>query len=489
MMSAVYPTLGPELQALVRVAYGMLLLLTLGTAVPHARRYFLGERWGGYSQSSPLVDALQNPYVGALLLVAWFAAAGALVAGRFVMAAAAVNLLLCHYFFVQLRWRSVLRGMGAPGFIMFWLGAAVFLLELTSRHAPAARPIALWTLQIDFAAIMISAGIYKLVAGYRHSHGMELGMANPEWGYWPSFWKTWRPDHPLFRMLDEMAWLTEVGGGVLMLIPQTRALGALAILVSFVFIATQIRLGFLCEMVIVCCLLFLGGGGIEAWIAGALPALHSQAAGAGATLPAFVQTGLIVCCVGYDAFLLPVRAAMFYNQLTHRPLPAAAQRIVDGYANVFGLILWRVFTADVVNFFVRIWELSPDGSRRLISEYRRTGPSRFSQVAEAIAITSVFTTLKYYPSNRDLFVERLLRYARTIPRAAASCVVFEWVGVAMRPAAFEFVPAAEFTVDVNAATVVETALGNEVAVRDIPSFSPVHEGRRPGSYAPLKPRT
>ena len=102
-----------------------------------------------------------------------------------------------------------------------------------------------------------------VLAGYRHSHGMELGMVNPEWGYWPSFWKTWRPDHPLFRTLDEMAWLTEVGGGALMLIPQTRALGALAILVSFVFIATQIRLGFLCEMVIVCCLLFLGGSGIE----------------------------------------------------------------------------------------------------------------------------------------------------------------------------------------------------------------------------------
>ena len=39
------------------------------------------------------------------------------------------------------------------------------------------------------------------------------------------------------------------------------------ILVSFVFIATQIRLGFLCEMVIVCCLIFAHPGSVvDAWL-------------------------------------------------------------------------------------------------------------------------------------------------------------------------------------------------------------------------------
>ena len=42
-----------------------------------------------------------------------------------------------------------------------------------------------------------------------------------------------------------------------MLVPPTRMLGGMFILVSFVFIATQIRLGFLCEMVMVCCLIFV----------------------------------------------------------------------------------------------------------------------------------------------------------------------------------------------------------------------------------------
>ena len=181
---------------------------------------------------------------------------------------------------------------------------------------------------------------------------------------------------------------------------------------------------------------------------------------------------------------------MFYNQLRHRSWPAPVQRALDLYANTFGLILWRVFTADVVNFFVRVWEQPVAGARRLVSDYRRTGPYRYSQVAECIALTSVFTTLKYYPSNHTLFESRLLRYARTIPRQATSSLVFEWVRVAARPDAFEYVPVAEFRVEPGTEMVVETELTDEFSVRGVPDVSPVHEGAHPGSYAPLKgPRT
>src|SRR5437870_2026017 len=83
------------------------------------RRYFQSERWGGYARSSAWVDAVQNPYVGPWLLAVWVASALCLVFGEFVVLAAGVNLLLCHYLFIRMRWRGVLRGMGAPGFIAF----------------------------------------------------------------------------------------------------------------------------------------------------------------------------------------------------------------------------------------------------------------------------------------------------------------------------------------------------------------------------------
>lgn len=477
-----YPNLSPEMQGVIRAAYGVLMLLTLVASLPHARRYFMSERWGGFAESGAIVDRIQSPGAIVLLLTAWIAAAIALVAGWWVIAAAAINLACCYYFFNRLRWRSASRGMGAPGFISLWLGAAVFLLELTGRYAPNARGVAMLTLQVDFALIMLSAGLYKLAAGYRHSNGMELGMVNPEWGYWPAFWKSWRPSHPLFRFFDEMAWGTEVLCGILMLIPATRMLGAAGMLLSFIFIATQIRLGFLSEMVMVCCLLFAGNDTLiaetaRAWWPGGSAAQTNA-------WPATAQRILAAGCWAYLLLLPIMRAGMFYNQLRHRTLPAWLQRGLDAYTNTFGLILWRVFTADVVNFFVRIWERSADGSRRLVTDFRRTGLSRFSQVAECIALTSVFTTLKYYPSNRALFEARLLRYARTIPRDAGSALVFEWVHIAPRADRFDYVPIAEFTVDRDVVAVTETILSQETTVRGVPAYSPVHEGARPGSYAP-----
>ncbi len=478
-----FPSISHELQALVRLLYGVLIGLTLLAALPHARRYFLSERWQGFAESGPIVNAILNPVVVPILLASWLLAAAGLTFGRAVLPSALVNLVFCYYFFNRLRWKSVSRGMGAPGFIALWLGAAVFLLELTARHAPGLRGLALLTLQVDFGAIMLSAGLYKLAAGYRQNHGMELGMVNPEWGYWPRFWAGWRPSHPLFRFFNEMAWGTEVICGLLMLFPSTRMLGGLLMLLSFVFIATQIRLGFLPEMVMVCCLLFVGDGSVaEVWLLSVLPA---AAAVASQPLPALAQSALTVLCWGYLALLPFVRAGMFYNQLKHRSLPALLQRALDLYANTFGLILWRVFTADIVNFFVRVWEAPANDARRLVSDYRTTGPWRYSQVAECIALTSVFTTLKYYPSNRELFVDRLLRYARTIPHAPGSGIVFEWVSVAAGPERFVFVPAAEFTVDPIAGTVIDRVLSDDVNVSAVSPVSPVHEGARPGSYAPL----
>ena len=482
-----FPTLSVETQALMRILYGALMLLMLVAALPHWRRYFVTERWGGYTQSSGFRDVVQHPASIAVWVGVWLIAIAGLIAGRAVLAAAAINLVSCYYFFNRLRWASVSRGGGAPGFIALWLAAATFLLELTTRHAPAVRGLSILALQVDFGAIMLSAGLYKLAAGYRQRHGMELGMVNPEWGYWPSFWKAWPPTHAVFGFFNELAWTTEVVCGGMMLLPPTRMLGAAGILLSFVFIATQIRLGFLAEMVMLCCVLFVPAGSMpDGWIGSLWQRLDAPVTTPGELLPQTAQTLLVTALWIYMALLPLVRAGMFYNQLRHRSLPSGLQRALDLYANAFGLILWRVFTADVVNFFVRIWEQPAVGARRLISEFHRTGPSRFSQVAECIALTSVFTTLKYYPTNPGLFEERLFRYARTIPRERTSQLVFEWVKVEPRADRFEYLSAAEFVIDPGITRVTETVLDPTISVREVPGVSPVHEGARPGSYAPLK---
>jgi hypothetical protein len=380
--------------------------------------------------------------------------------------------------------------MGAPGFMTYWLGAALFLLALTRGGPPSLHALALLVLQVDFAFIMLSAGLYKVLAGYLRNHGMEFGLANPEWGYWWRWYSRLAPGHWVFRTLNHLAWSTEIVAALLMLIPPTRSLGAALIIASFLFIATQIRLGFLCEMVMVAGVLYfrpgsVGDGLIGLLVPGSGPSPSDGLASL--TTSPLVEMALTVGLLGYLALLPLAHAGLFYNFCARKRLPGWGQRALDAYTNFFGLIIWRVFSVDVVNFLVLVHhQPRAGGARTIISRYGWGGGLRYAHVCESIAVTSVFTTLKYYPSNAALFRERLLRYARTVPCPSGSVLVFEYVSIGKTARAFEHVPVAEFVVDVTAGTVVERVLNAAVSVRAPHAVSPVHEGLRPGTYAPME---
>ena len=254
------PELSAQAQAFVRIAYGVLLLATLLWALPHGRRFFVSERWGGYAESARGRDLLHNPVAYPLLMTTWMLCAILLIIDRATLPAALTNAVLCRHYFIRMRWKGVLRGMGAPGFMSYWLGVAVLLLEGTSRLAPSVRPVALLALQVDLALIFLSAGLYKVSAGFARNDGMELGLANPAWGYWWRRYKELPPSHALFRVLNQLAWSTEIAAAILLLIPWTRTLGGLLLIATFFFIATQIRLAFLCEMVMASAVLSFAPG-------------------------------------------------------------------------------------------------------------------------------------------------------------------------------------------------------------------------------------
>jgi hypothetical protein len=477
------PELTGTTQAFIRCAYGVLLLGTLLRTLPHARRFFLSERWGGYAQSSPAVDRVQNPWIMPLVMTAWLASSVLLILGVQTVAAALVNLVLGHYFFIWMRWRGVLRGMGAPGFMSYWLAVAVFLLELTSQNAPGIRSFALLVVQFDFAFIMLSAGIYKWTAGYARNNGMEFGMVSPEWGYLHRFWRAWNPSHWIFQVLNQSAWFFEILAAVLMFFPTTRFLGASIIILSFVFIATQIRLLLLTEMVMVAGLLFATQGTYaQTWI----DRIAWPGSDVAVTpLPAPMTTALGVAVAAYLALLPFAHAGMYWNLYSGKRLPALLQRTLDAYVNCLGIIIWRVFSADHTCFYPRIYRQGRDKptERELLSHYARIG-GRFTHVGECITLTSLFTTLKYYPSNSELFRERLFRYARTLPRLKGDLLIFEYVRIEKTPSTFVEVPVAEFVVDLEAGSLVEIPLVEDVTcMRSAKPGSPVRPASKPGTYA------
>ena len=92
-----------------------------------------------------------------------------------------------------------------------------------------------------------------------------------------------------------------------------------------------------------------------------------------------------------------------------------------------------------------------------------------------ICLTSLFTTLKYYPNNVSLFHERILRYTRTLPRATGEVIVFEYVSVVRHPTHFDWVPVAEYRVDPEAESVSERLLDSTFSTRAAHAVSPLHD--------------
>lgn len=482
------PVLSPAAGAFIRSAYGLLLILVLTMTLPASKWFFRSERWGGYAESRPSTDWLQNPFVQPLLMGLWYVCAFNLMIGRDTVLYALINLCLCWYFFIFMRWRGILRGMGAPGFMSYWMAACVLALEAGRHLDPSGvlLPMALLAFQVDYAIIQGCSGFYKFQAGYPKNDGMQLGMANPWWGYYWRYFKALPHDHLLYKFLNHSAYLTQMIAAVLMLIPQTRLLGAFMIAASFVFILTQIRLGVLCEMVIMGSFLFIPAGSQpDRWLTslmGASPEVPQSLS----AMPPWLAMGLAVFLGIYIALLPFAKVGQWYNFLARKRLPSLLQTALERWTNAFGIIIWRVFSVDVVNFYVRVFQRDPAGNE---VEYTTFGKFdwgnrwRYFHVGEFVCFASIFTTLKYHPSNSDLFTTKLVRYARTIPCEPGGRLRFEYHSLLRSDQEIRHQKQADFIVEPYSGSVEVQRFG-DVDLKAAAATSPVHEGAKPGSYAP-----
>ncbi len=296
-------------------------------------------------------------------------------------------------------------------------------------------------------------------------------MVNPMWGYAWKFFLRWPADHFIFDFLNFMAWTMEILGAILMMIPfpVPRFVGGMIISLSFVFVGTQIRLGTLAWQVALCGLLFFDPRLISTITETSAPSHHAILDSA---FSIFLWTYLI---------LRPISVfGLWYNFFGKKRLPGRLQTALEKYTNFFGIILWRVFTADVTNFFI---EIERDGKK--ISHYDRIFDWRFNQVCESITIACIFTTLKYYANQPALFRERILRYAKSLPPGSGP-ILFRYFSITKKDGRFTHVPVVEYEVNLEQESIRETVLDSSIRLDIAAASSPVHEAVRPGSYAPAK---
>ncbi|MDQ6929830.1 MAG: hypothetical protein M3126_04070 [Candidatus Eremiobacteraeota bacterium] len=481
------PTYSFEAQALYRMCYAVILFAQLAMTAVSARRFFTSEAYGGYVQASPLRNRLYHPRIVFTLCALWLGCTLALFFDRSTFIAALLNYGLCRFLLIDTRWVSLSRGFGAVGHITLWTAGATAILELTRLidHGGLLRSAALLTFRVDLGLIMIVAGFYKVTAGYARGNGWEIALANPWWSYWANTFAKFPPRSIFFSGMNHMAYIVEIGAGICMLTP-LHFFGAIAIAASFVMLGLTLRLTFLPEMVVVSTLLFIDPGSAADRFVQTL--IHQTAQ----TPVEHGFPGAVALIIAIALWLsIPlgvlVRAALLYNFYRRKRVPGL-QAIVDALASWLLITLWRVFTADIIEFYIEVYLEGPQGLRSLYSRQRFLDFERglrYAHAGEFVALCTTFTALKYFSHEPAIFEQRLLRYARTLPVEPGGRVVFRFIRIA-KALTFTYTPVADFLVDPRVGTITEQQLSAEDDVRRTAPGSPIFRGSRVGSYAPPK---
>lgn len=425
------------------------------------------------------------------VLALWMSAALSLVSGVYPLVGATLLFGLFRHFFIHRRWTNLFRGGGAPGFMSHWLAAYLVLFETAALidGSGALGVHVLKLLRIDFGVILMCSAMYKSLSGYLFGEGMEYGLANPLWGYWWRYARELRPGSLWLRLLDISAAVTQWIMGLCMLIEPTRAIGGALCLAGFLGLLVTVRLGRLAALMMVIPLFCLPELGLSL-------APWPDISPSPIATPAGIVMALHGIITAYLVLLPIVKVMQYLNLFAHVRLPGPLQESLTRYADSVPIIMWRVFTPDVTNFFVRIYRIDEASgteiallhedvtySYRGLSRWRWS--MRFLHVAESIVLTTVFTTLKYFPSRRDLFESRLLEYAATLGQAAGRARFrFQYVALMKGERRFESVPVANISVDVDRQQVETQELMPGFRYEAPARYSHIKETTGYGSYLP-----
>ena len=465
---------------------GVLQLLFFLQMLPHLRRAFLSVAYGGYGDDRLVTRILQSPPLLVIGSAAWVGGSVLLISDRLPLLGALLQLVIAQYVFIRVRWTSLSRGCGAPGYCSYWLSLAASLLCVGSLLSPAALQWLSLAITIDFALIFLVAGLYKVASGYASGFGVLLGLANPEWGYAPNFWQRRRPKAAYFKVLDTYGWLGEIVGALLILVPATRAIGAVVIAAMFLALVPLVRLGTLTLVVIGQCLLVILLAGDPLSLA--LKALLGVANVSGDAPVAEVHGLLVAGVLVYLGFIILGYTLMLANFFASKRLPGGIQSIGEISSNALGQILWRVFTADVTDFYVNIFASSVrDSGKQLISRWSGIGWGRYQDVTEAITVTSIFTTRRYFPGDHPRFTDRLMRYAQTLGNAHGDIYIFELTHLDFAADHVRCTTAVRFIVDRTSGSIKREQLESSDPTAAPSVHTRSRPGSRPGSYLPSQP--
>jgi hypothetical protein len=275
----------------------------------------------------------------------------------------------------------------------------------------------------------------------------------------------------------------EIVGGILLLIPYvfTQLTGAFLISASFIYVSLFIRLGRLAWLMALLPIVFL-------------PEVIKTAAIAQPLfqLPKLTLQIIQIVIVAYMIVLPVVKISQYINLFGDKNLPNPIQGIINFLTEHVPLIIWRVFTPDLINFYFRVRE--EKSGNYILNEkiYSCKQWNNFSfkmkmlHVCEAIAQASVFTTLKYYPKNIILFHEKLIRYLKSLLYSASlnlERLEVEYIAILKKDKHFSYEKKITYFVDLSKNEVKVLAHDPYFSPQKRCEKSPIRPSIRQGIYA------
>ena len=423
----------------------------------------------------------------------WVISCLSLLLGIYPLVGALVLFPLFRRIYVKGRWNTLFRGGGAPGFMSHYAMLYITAFQLAAWLDSSGRlSHAVHTmLRVDFGVVLTCSGTYKSLSGYLKGEGMEYGLANPIWGYHWRFFKRLSPKNVFLQVQNRMAALSQVVMGLLLAFSPLFAplgwAGGIMCAGTFFYLIFTVRLGRLAPLMMIMALLYLPNLGLS--LAGGLGLARDLPSVA---LPAVAVTILSSLCWAYIVVLPFVKVMQYTNLFLTRRFPEPFQSFFTRYQNWVPIIMWRVFTPDVTNFFIRIRQVdlatgkvTPIGDEE--SGYSYAGlrglrwKLRYLHVTESIVVTTVFTTLKYFQSRRELFERKLVDYARSL---GSGTFEFEYVAIQKSQTEFVFLPVSRFRVETVSGRIAEEQLVPDFDYSARAEFSHIKETAGYGSYVP-----
>lgn len=314
--------------------------------------------------------------------------------------------------FIRDRFRSLSRGMGAPGYFSFFSITSLYfatVAQLPGLFIPCS--IALTFLLVELAFIFTSAGIFKFIDAHNQLSGFTIGLLNPAWS------KISKQVSILLKLRwfnDNLGPLLQVLAGLaIILLPVSlKPLGLMIIVFMFIAITPFLRLAWLCLSIAGTAFVFyIYYPGLLEWL--------STSSGKISFLIASTLRLLVMLHIFVEYF---ANYKLFLSILN--PLARA-------YKTLLGSIIWKVFTYDLVRYFivnarylsnfnnVSLQEEPSCGATLILPRF--LGYASLSNVYDSITIASLICSRSYVSS--DIFMARITKILNVY--GATSLIYFD----------------------------------------------------------------